>query len=275
MDINTYAKRKQALLGRMLSALVYVFRQFITPFMTPRQWIEFLRVTYRIMKQHRDEATELAREFYDDNRAEQLPDVEPQKIFKDDHYPIEWFQETMAPVLERFERTRNVDAAIQETSARIVKVVEDAGRRTILRGLSEDVDAPIRGFARFDPRPPTCAFCTMMISRGPVYSHDTAGFKGSQETAAELWRENDTDAMNELMHKWHPDCTCIAVPVYKLSGYPTERQELDAFEIYKEARKRAKAKGDVSYKAILKQMRKDLRIPSKDEDEAILTQSVA
>lgn len=275
MDINTYARRKQALLGRMLSALVYVFRQFITPFMTPRQWIQFLRVTYRIMKQHRDEATELARQFYDDNRAEQLPDVEPQKIFKDDHYPIEWFQETMAPVLDRFQKTGNVDAAIQETSARIVKVVEDAGRRTIIRGLSEDVTRPIRGFARFDPRPPTCAFCTMMISRGPVYAHDTAGFKGSEESAAKLWAENDTDAMNKMMHKWHPDCTCIAVPVYKLSGYPTERQEREAFAIYKEARKRAKAKGDVSYKAILKQMRKDMRIPARDEDETILTQNVA
>jgi hypothetical protein len=275
MDVNQYARRKQSILNRMIASLVYVFRQFLTPFITPRAWVDFNRVMFRVIKQHRDEATELAREFYDDNRAAQLPDAPRHDIFKDDHYEEKWLRETMQPVYHNLIKTRNVEGAVQDATNRAVKVVEDGARRTILHGVDTDTSRPIRGFARFDPRPPTCAFCTMMISRGPVYAHDTAGFSGSQESAAELWRDNDTDAMNQMMNRWHPGCTCIAVPVYKFSGYPTERQEEQALKIYNAARKRAKAKGDVSFKAILKEMRKDLYNPSEQEDETTLTQSVA
>jgi hypothetical protein len=275
MDVNEYARRKQTILNRMIAGLVYVFRQFLTPFLTRRSWFDFIRVMYRVIKQYRDEATELAREFYDDNRAEQLPHEPRHDIFKDDHYPEEWLRETMEPVYQNVVKTGNTEGAVQDATNRAVKVVEDGARRTILRGLDTDTSQPIRGFARFDPRPPTCAFCTMMISRGPVYAHDTAGFTGSKESAASLWRDNDTDAMNELMNRWHPGCTCIAVPVYKLSGYPTERQEEEALKIYIAARKRAQRKGNVSFKAILKEMRKDLYNPSTEEDETTLTRSVA
>lgn len=275
MDVNEYARRKQTILNRMIAGLVYVFRQFLTPFLTPVSWARFIRVMFRVIAQYREEATALAREFYDDNRAAQLPDEPRHDIFKDDNYREEFLRETMQPVYDNLKKTGNVEGAIQDSTNRAVKVIEDGARRTILRGVDSDTSQPIRGFARFDPRPPTCAFCTMMISRGPVYTRETGGFTGSKESATQLWRENDTDAMNEMMNRWHPGCTCIAVPVYKLSGYPTERQEEEALKIYIAARKRAQRKGDVSYKAILKEMRKDLYNPASEEDETNLTQSVA
>lgn len=275
MKINDYVKRKQNILQRMLAALFLPFKQFLTPSITPRAWGDFMRVVYRIMIPFREEATQLAREFYDDNRHAQLPKAPRHDIFTDDNYPEQWMRETLKPTLDNFMKTRDVDAAFHDLSNRVIKVVEDGARRTIIQGVASDTEQEIRGFARFDPRPPTCAFCTMMISRGPVYAHDTAGFVGSKESAASLWADNDTDAMNEMMNRWHPGCTCVAVPVYKLSGYPTEKQEDEAFDIYKAARKRASAKGAVSFKGILKEMRSDLYDKNAEQDETRLRTSAA
>lgn len=268
MNLNEYVRRKESLIRRMLRAVAWVFQQFIVPGMSLTQWRQMLAVLYRVLVPFREEGTELARQFFDTNREEQTGLTTRHNIYKDDHYPFEWLAQDMRPTYVQFQQTKNVEGAINDAVNRAIKVVEDAQRHTLIQGVSDDFSRPIRGWARFDPKPPTCAFCTMMISRGPVYStQTTAAFKGSKELAAKLWQENDTDAMNQMMHKWHPGCTCVAVPVYKFSDYPSEAQELEAFEIYKEARKRAK---DKTYKGILLEMRKELR-GSKEEDETTLT----
>lgn len=69
------------------------------------------------------------------------------------------------------------------------KHILDSGRRETQATVL--ADERLSGWARSDPRPPTCAFCTMLISRGPVYrSQDTAGG----------------------MNQWHTHCSCQAVP---------------------------------------------------------------
>jgi hypothetical protein len=271
MDINEYAQRKSNILGRMLAALFFVLRQFITPFMTRQAWNVLMHVVYRVIKPFRDEATELSRQFYDDNRASQTGETQRHDIFTDDYFPEEWMRETLEPTFRDFQKTRNAEGALTDISNRLIKVVEDAQRRTLIRGVETDTSQPVKAWARFDPRPPTCAFCTMMISRGPVYQNSTAGSKLDDLSAAELWEKNDTDAMNEMMNKWHPGCTCVVVPVYSTISYPTQHQEDEAFEIYKEARKRAKAKGDVSFKAILKEMRTELYSKVHEQDEVSLS----
>ena len=57
-------------------------------------------------------------------------------------------------------------------------------------------DARIDRWARIDPQPPSCPFCTVLISRGAVYkSKNSAGV--------------------EEMAKFHTGCTCVAVHVGK------------------------------------------------------------
>lgn len=284
MDINEYARRKQRILTRMLAALLYVFQQFLRRVMTPRLWDQLMVVSYRVMKPFRDEGTQLAREFYDDNRAEQLPNAERHDIFTDDHYPERWYRETMLPVYQKLQRTGDVENAVEESVARVTKVYEDAQRRTLIQGIASDTSQPIKGFARFDPRPPTCAFCTMMISRGPVYNKsrdgNTAGWPFDVKRLEKLILDDDPDEINELMNKWHPKCTCIVVPVYKYSNYPSEAQEKDALEIYiagrKAAIKRAKKEGKkLSTRLILDEMRKIIYSPKKEQDETTLVRNVA
>jgi len=276
MDVDEYASRRESLLRRMILALLWVFQQFLTPGMTRRDWLILMRTVYRVMKPFRDEGTQLAREFYDANRAAESNATSRHDIYTDDHYPEEWMQEALEPTYQNFQRTKNVNGAIQDISNRLVKVVEDGARRTLIKGVADDTDQEYRGWARFDPRPPTCAFCTMMISRGPVYAEAiNAGLDLDNESAEELMRNvnpNNVDPetsaqLADLLNRWHPGCTCIVVPVYKRSGYITERQEREALAIYNSARRRAKEK---TFKAILKEMRRDLYVPAKGEDEVTL-----
>lgn len=268
MSIDEYAERRDAILRRMIAALYWLLLAFLIPGIDRQTWNRLLHAVYPTFKRHRDEATELAREFYDATRAQQLPNEPRHDIFKDDHFPESWFREALEPTFKDFTRYRNRNAALQDFTSRLVKEVEDGARRTIIEGVESDESQVIRGWARFDPRPPTCAFCTMMISRGPVYGNAmNAGVDLDDESAQELWEQNDTQAMNAMMHKWHPKCTCIAVPVYSYKNYPTEQQEKAALEIYNRARKAANS-GD--FKEILKAMRRSLYKKDEREDEVDL-----
>ena len=209
----------------------------------------------------------MAREFFDSNREAQNPGSGRVDFYKDDYYPVEWFEEAIRPVFNELQDPNfDPESAVTEMSNRLVKVIEDGARRTLLRGV--EADSECLGWARYDPQPPTCAFCTMMISRGPAYrSAMTAGAKLDDVSAADLWERGDFAAMSAMMNRWHPGCTCVVVPVYDYEGYPTEDQEKAAFEIYKRARKLADS---TSYKDILKAMRRLLRDPQSNEDETDL-----
>lgn len=281
MDLNEYARRKGNILTRMIAALVHIFQQFLTSAMSVRDWDAFIHVTYRVVKPYRDEATDLARVFYDDNRAAQIPSVAPQDIFKDDHYPEKWFRQQMLPLFEHAQKGFSGDALIEEAVHRVEQTVEDGARRTIIQGVRDD-NLPIRGIARFDPKPPTCAFCTMMISRGPVYhtSAKTAGWEHGTDKLEKLILDQDTDKINEMMNKWHPGCTCVAVPIYKYDNYPTQEQENAAFKIYDKARKNVakdlrQNESKRNTRMILNEMRQLIYSKNAQQDETTLTRNVA
>lgn len=267
MDLEEYAAAKDQLIRQLIAGLLWVMTGFLVPRMTFARWMRFVNGVYPIVKQTRDQATTLAREFFDANRERELPGSDRVDFYKDDYYPVDWFEEAIRPVFDDLQRPgATPEAAVSEMTGRLMKVVEDGARRTLLRGVEADEEA--LGWARYDPQPPTCAFCTMMISRGPAYkSARTAGLNLDDVQAAELWDRGDAQAMLELMNRWHPKCTCIVVPVYQYEGYATEEQEKAAFEIYRRAREMADTK---SYKDILKAMRRLLYKPQSNEDETDL-----
>jgi hypothetical protein len=79
---------------------------------------------------------------------------------------------------------RNAGVQVAGATSRIVL---DAGRQTILDAVEEDREAI--GWTRITDAKP-CAFCSMLASRGPVYSEDTVSFQA------------------------HAHCACIAAPVW-------------------------------------------------------------
>lgn len=77
-------------------------------------------------------------------------------------------------------------SAVANTAAAIVRHTEQAGREGMISMVATDHNGR---WARVARGGKTCAFCLLLVSRGPVYAKDTAVFES------------------------HPACDCIAVPV--------------------------------------------------------------
>lgn len=98
--------------------------------------------------------------------------------------------------------------AATEGAAALGRHVEQAGREFVLAASAES-SGEVR-WARYDPQPPCCAWCTVFISRGPVYH--TAGVRSGGFLA-------------------HPSDTCVAVPVFGNQDWPG-REQYEAAEAF-------------------------------------------
>jgi len=96
-----------------------------------------------------------------------------------------------------------------------------------------DVEHPdVVGWARVATGDETCAWCMMLVSRGPVYMDaDTAGAK---YTSSETLNALD-DGVVVPMDEWHTGCDCTVVPVWDKDDWPGKQQADDALERWNEA----------------------------------------
>lgn len=158
-------------------------------------WRALLAALEALVARFRRQASQSAISYYMESRGEAgvrglyVPRAAPEA-------PRE-LVETTAQVTGPRVYGRGVSAGVPETQARqnagvlvagnMARIVLDAGRQTILDAVEEDREAI--GWARIGDANP-CAFCAMLISRGPVFSEETAKFQA------------------------HPHCACIAAPVW-------------------------------------------------------------
>lgn len=97
--------------------------------------------------------------------------------------------------------------------AQVAQWVRQQAQETIVKNAFRDPAKP--KFARV-PKGKTCAWCTMLASRGFVYA--------TPETAGEL-------------KKYHPDCDCMIVPAWGAKEPKIEGYDPDAlYEMYRKAR---------------------------------------
>jgi hypothetical protein len=124
--------------------------------------------------------------------------------------------------------------AIVHLTLQTVREVENAGRRQIIHAVEEDLeldayakdarkgqfgDRVARGWARVATGKETCAWCLMLISRGPVYLEaTTAGL--DMETEQAIQAVADGKDVSDFMEQWHAGCDCKVVPVFKISEWP-------------------------------------------------------
>jgi hypothetical protein len=107
----------------------------------------------------------------------------------------------------------------------------------------------VQGWARVATGDETCAWCLMLVSRGPVYQGaDTAGLsRDVSETAyvrmynsydlatyGEKLVEKDEDGKS-LFNEWHDGCDCIVVPVFNKKNWFGQDAEKRALDLWKEA----------------------------------------
>lgn len=100
----------------------------------------------------------------------------------------------------------------------------------------------VRGWARIATGRETCAWCLMLISRGPEYSGaGTAGMALSDLEALRLWKESNGDLGKFLadtagaMKQWHPGCDCKVVPVFDRADWPGMEQAAAALALWNDA----------------------------------------
>src|SRR5882724_9275144 len=113
---------------------------------------------------------------------------------------------------------------------------QDAERGTLIHYATKD--KRIYAWARVDGEPPSCPFCTVLISRGSVYHTQDAATVGE-------------------VGQFHTGCKCTAVLVSRdtLTSFEGYQQQLDAEAEYVAARKRATNKDLSGIVAAIKELR--------------------
>jgi hypothetical protein len=101
-----------------------------------------------------------------------------------------------------------------------------------------DLDASERevvGWARVATGQESCAWCLMLVSRGPTYLFsDTAGLDLTDTEAVQLFESGGS--MKEHMDEWHPGCDCEVVPVFDRNDWPGKQAAADALKVWNKAR---------------------------------------
>lgn len=212
MQLAEYSRAQRSIVARAIQAILNIFIPYRGAQITETSWRFIVRGIFPIVDSARRESAVLMRSYYDSQRLEHLGDNDYDIDLPS--YELAWLEESLKPV---FGEARVIDfdeAKVVETSLRLAKEIENGGRRTALNAVRGEKRRV--GFARVATGRETCAFCLMLVSRGPVYKSELrAGAK--HEGAAEILEtRNDfsDEELDELMTRWHPGCDCKVVPVF-------------------------------------------------------------
>jgi hypothetical protein len=226
MTLEEYAEAQAKVSATVAREVAVVTSRFLTPRMSESAWIQFLKFLFPIVLRARDKSSRLARDFYDSQRELYHPELPKHPLFLA-NYELSWFIEAMEPERALFSRPGASEQAEARVIGRVLKEVENGGRRTIIRPV-EDSDEEIRdpvalGYARVATGRETCGWCWMLVSRGPVYR--------TRESAGEE-------------KKFHPFCDCKVVPVFDRKNWPGRDAFIRAQKVWKKHTKGARNNKD-------------------------------
>lgn len=257
MNLDEYAAA-QAEISAAIGRFVMQFsKMFTRPALSTADWLGMLKFLYPQVENQRFESAKVARSFYDAERASALPDLTRQDAFLE-QYSFERFVQDMEPARKLMTQEDSGDNGIGLTMMSAVRAVENAGRQQIIHAVEDDrplqqmqqdatpEERVVRGWARVATGRETCAWCLMLVSRGPTYlGSDNAGLDLSDTAALNEWDKAGGDlksffeATGDLMQQWHPNCDCKVVPVFKAQSWPGSAEADSALELWKAATKQA------------------------------------
>jgi hypothetical protein len=283
-----YAAAQAALSGGLALRVAKIAALFAVPVLSIIDWFNFLSLLYPDVQRTREQSAELARTFYDKQRAVYHPEL-PVHARELEPYEFEWFAKRMEPLQQKFMEADTPKRVAGDVAAVAVREVENAGRRQIINAVESDVQvkevirgkeipepepepvsAPetvkrlladelavkrekpvepkqgepetklVLGWARVATGRETCAWCLMLVSRGPVYKGaDSAGLDLENDTAKRMIAAGED--VSGFMEQWHVGCDCKVVPVFKETVWPGRAAKDRALELWIEASKRADA----------------------------------
>lgn len=238
MRIAEYRQAQDSITARALRPILAILFPWKTVQVTRSAWLSILGAIFPIVVQARRESAVLARTFYDEDRINHglndrfdidLPD-----------YEWDWFVNAMEPSFEAFVHGDMSDGQFAQTGLRTIKEIENAGRKELIKAVrDENAQTGSRiGWARVATGRETCAFCLMLVSRGPVYEDSKEAGLADEEKALELLDQGaDLRTLRELMTRWHPGCDCVVVPVRDIDSWEGRDDWKRAEDIWKETTK--------------------------------------
>ncbi|AGT14264.1 hypothetical protein ADZZY_15 [Mycobacterium phage Adzzy] len=192
------------------------------------------------------EAAALGRDFYDSQRALHHPEL-PRNERLQSELQWEWFVRNMQPARKDMSQADSPQSAVTKLTLTAVREVEMAGRRQIIGAVKNDpVQQIVQGWARVATGRETCAWCLMLISRGPEYtSTDSGGLHLDTETVVDLWDEAGGDLAKfrketkPHIEEWHTGCDCLVVPVFDVENWIGKAAQERATQLWIDAGKEA------------------------------------
>ena len=238
MTPDQYAQRLAEITTAVVQYVLKIAKVFARYELDRPQWIGVLNIVYPEIEIRRHEAADIARSFYDAQRKDHHPDLDRNDQFLV-NYSFERFVENMEPARKRISQMDSRDNAVAHMALQAAREVESAGRRQIIRAVESEPQAKVvQGWARVATGRETCAWCLMLISRGPVYSAaERAGLDLDDEIAARMVAAGLD--VSEYMEEWHTGCDCKVVPVFDAENWVGKKEADLALELWKDATREA------------------------------------
>jgi hypothetical protein len=221
--MNQYSRKQAGIVRRLVRAILKLLSPFREQGLTEQQYTVLTGQMYDLVDDARRDSAKLAREFFDTQWRAEVGDEDPPEVDLPSYQP-QWFEAAMRPLKPQLTSPDTPRETIARAAQVAAKETENGGRRTIIRAV-EDNQRPI-GWARYDPKPPTCAFCLMLISRGPVYTSESAAKYKTRK--AKTYQGHDRET-------FHPGCSCKVVPVFSNERWEGHDQYRDAENLWKES----------------------------------------
>lgn len=244
MTAEEYARIQSEISAAMGAYSLQFGKFFVNQALTATEWVALLKMLFNEVESRRYEAAGLARQFYDSQRWQYNPGVIRHDVFLEG-YDFPRFVQAMEPIRKQMSAPLSPPQAVTMLSMQTMREVENAGRQQIIHAVEEDNVLPlkkkgfqatdvVRGWARVATGKETCAWCLMLISRGPVYlDSSTAGLDLPGWEAKRLIAAGED--VTEYMKEWHTGCDCKVVPVYDLKKWPGRDASIRARDLWDDA----------------------------------------
>lgn len=215
--------RERTLIGLGLRAALAPLFRLLRPRMSEAEWRAMVEAAYPAVYRARMDYWRLAERAYRQERERVLGIVGPVE-FPRRNYPPEaldqGLRETVKNRLDLLEPDDPVPPVVVEDALETVdRHAKAAGRDAQVDAARHDPRA--LGYARRVTGAYTCAFCTMLSSRGPIY----------RSASAALIRHEGGVATGE---PYHDGCDCEAVPVFDRNNWEGREQYEELSRLWEE-----------------------------------------
>lgn len=183
---------QQSLTRQLVKALVPVLAPFLGAKRRPSLARAIASAIFPVIRSGRSESEKLARRVYTLQKADWDRDRPPIADPKIRAYEIGDLVAALVKDLEINDAPEIESEDLERIANSADLHTRNAYRNKELAYVHNDED--VVGWARVDPKPPTCEFCRLLISRGPVYK--------SAKSA-------------EGRNRYHKGCTCVPQIVFR------------------------------------------------------------